>query len=291
MINLMFCGNEKAIDGMIISLLSITKHTKKPLNVFVLTMDLREIDEKYKAITKEQAQILDKIVKIKNINSKVNLVDITKYFKEEMLESKNIKTHYTPYILVRLFSDKVENLPDKILYLDCDLVIYKNIEKLYNMDITNYDYAAVIDAIGRRFIDKNYINSGVLLMNVKKMKKENAFKKCRDMVVTKKMLLPDQTALNKICKDKLYLPNIYNEQKKRQKATVIRHFSMTIKVTFFASKRKRELMKKYNTLIKFLPNIKFLNVKPWNVDGIHDLYEIHDFDDILEKYYEYKKLM
>ena len=159
------------------------------------------------------------------------------------------------------------------------------------MDITNYDYAAVIDAIGRRFIDKNYINSGVLLMNVKKMKEENAFKKCRDMVVTKKMLLPDQTALNKICKDKLYLPNIYNEQKKRQKATVIRHFSMTIKVTFFASKRKRELMKKYNTLIKFLPNIKFLNVKPWNVDGIHDLYEIHDFDDILEKYYKYKKLM
>ena len=41
MINLMFCGNYKVIDGMIISLLSIVKYCKKPLNIFVLTMDLQ----------------------------------------------------------------------------------------------------------------------------------------------------------------------------------------------------------------------------------------------------------
>ena len=45
MINLMFCGNYKVIDGMIISLLSIVKYCKKPLNIFVLTMDLQEMNE------------------------------------------------------------------------------------------------------------------------------------------------------------------------------------------------------------------------------------------------------
>ena len=131
MINLMFCGNDKVIDGMIISLLSIVKYCKKPLNVYILTMDLHELDEKYMPINEKHVELLDKIVKQGNEKSVIHLVDITKYFKEEMMNSANINTHYTPYILVRLYSDKVEELPDKVLYLDSDLVIYKNIEPLF----------------------------------------------------------------------------------------------------------------------------------------------------------------
>ena len=70
MINLMFCGNSKVFDGMIISLLSIAKHTKEALNVFILTMDLRSIDENYKPVNENQVKILEKIVKDKNEESK-----------------------------------------------------------------------------------------------------------------------------------------------------------------------------------------------------------------------------
>lgn len=289
MINLMFCGNDKVLDGMIISLLSIVKYCKKPLNVFILTMDLQEMNEKYKPISKEQASILENIITKVNKNSKLHLVDITNFFKEEMLNSANINTHYTPYILVRLFSDKVESLPDKILYLDSDLVIYKNIETLYNMKIDDYDFAAAIDYIGQYFINKNYINSGVLLMNMKKMKEEKVFERCRKMVIEKRMLLPDQTALNKICKDKKYLPRKYNEQKERQEDTVIRHFSMTIKFIVHSNNKKKELIKRHCAILKFLPCLKFLNVKPWNIEGIHEIYKIHDFDDILEEYLNIKE--
>lgn len=289
MINLMFCGNDKVLDGMIISLLSITKHTNEALNVFILTMGLEEMNENYKAINKSQAEILEKIVKSKNSESKVNLVDITKYFKEELINSVNIKTHYTPYILVRLFSDKVDELPDKVLYLDSDLVIYKDIKEIYDLDISDYDFAAAKDQIGTTFIGKDYINSGVLLMNIKRMKEQDAFKKCREMVMTKKMLLPDQTALNKICTKKLYIPNKYNEQKKRQEDTVIRHFSMTMNWKWKVSKEEKELYHKYDKrMIKFIPFLRFLNVKPWHIDGIHELYNIHDFDDIYEEYIKIK---
>ena len=46
---LMYCGNDRAFDGMMISLLSVIKYVKLPLEVFVLTMDLRDMNEKYGA--------------------------------------------------------------------------------------------------------------------------------------------------------------------------------------------------------------------------------------------------
>lgn len=287
MINLMFCGNDKVIDGMIISLLSIVKHCKKPLNVFILTMDLHELNEKYMPINQKHIAVLDKILKQGNEKSQIHLIDITKYFKEEMMNSANIDTHYTPYILVRLYSDKVDELPDKVLYLDSDLVIYKNIEPLYDTKVDGYHFAAAGDYLGQFFINKKYINSGVLLMNMKKMREEDIFPKCRKMVVEKKMLLPDQTALNEYCTQIKYLPSKYNEQNKRQEDTVIRHFSMCMKFMVPLSFKKRKMMNKYRPVLRFLPIVKFLNIKPWHIEGIHEIYKIHDFDDILE---EYKKL-
>ena len=289
MINLMFCGNDKVIDGMIISLLSIVKHCDKPLNIYILTMDLHELDEKYMPINEKHVKVLEDIIKRGNKESSIHLVDITKFFKEEMMNSANINTHYTPYILVRLYSDKVEELPEKVLYLDSDLVIYDDIEPLFNIDVEDYHFAAAGDYLGQFFIRKDYINSGVLLMNMKKMKEENIFPKCRKMVVEKKMLLPDQTALNEYCTQIKYLPSKYNEQNKRHSDTVIRHFSMCMKFMVPISLKKRKMMNKYRPVLRFLPIVKFLNIKPWHVEGIHEIYKIHDFDDILEDYYKYKK--
>ena len=288
MINLMFCGNDKVIDGMIISLLSIVKYCKKPLNVFILTMDLHEMNENYMPIKENHIKILDERIKRGNENSQIHLIDITKYFKEEMMNSANINTHYTPYILVRLYSDKVEELPEKVLYLDSDLVIYDNIEPLFDTKVEGYYFAAAGDYLGQFFINKDYINSGVLLMNMKKMREEDIFAKCRKMVVEKKMLLPDQTALNEYCKQIKYLPSKYNEQNKRHEDTVIRHFSMCMRFMIPISIKKRKLMNKYRPVLRFLPIVKFLNIKPWHVEGIHQIYKIHDFDDILDEYYNYK---
>ena len=107
------------------------------------------------------------------------------------------------------------------------------------------------------------MHSGVLLLNLKKLRETNALSKCRQMCLDKKMLLPDQTALNKCCKFKLLLPREYNEQKKRTEETVVRHFSMTM---------------------KFVPYFKTINIKPWHIDKVHDVYKIYDYEDIIEEY-------
>ena len=262
MINLMFCGNDKVFDGILISLISILKHTKNILNVYILTADLQDININYKPINQKQIETIDKLLKGKNSENKVELIDITQMFKDEMFETINMNTSYTPYIFLRLFVDKIPSLPNKLLYLDADIICYKDIDELYNIDISNYEFAASQDFLGKWFIDYKYLNSGVLLLNLDNIRKNNSFSNCRKMCVQRKMLLPDQTALNVMCKDKLYLPRKFNEQKERKDDTVIRHFSMTIK------------------LIPF----KKINIKPWNIDKIHDVYGIHDFDDIIEEY-------
>lgn len=43
-------------------------------------------------------------------------------------------------------------------------------------------------------------------------KKSGSFKKARSMCQTRKMLLPDQAAINKYCKPKLIVKRKYNEQ-------------------------------------------------------------------------------
>ena len=39
--NILYCGDKKVLDGLIISVLSLAKQTKEPLNIFVLTMYLK----------------------------------------------------------------------------------------------------------------------------------------------------------------------------------------------------------------------------------------------------------
>ena len=263
-INIMFCGNDKVFDGMLIVLLSIIKYCNKPLNVYILTMDLTEIEDRFKPINEAQCNILDKILKKKNPKSITHLKDMTSIFKNEMYSNNlNIDTHYTPYIFLRLLSDKVEEIPDKILYLDSDLVFYGDVSELYSMNVSSYEIAMAKDYYGKFFINPKYMNSGVVLMNMKSIKEQKCLENARNMCNTKKMLLPDQSALNKCCKHKLLLPNKYNEQNKRHKDTLIRHYSMKI---------------------KFFTRPHLLNIKPWEIERIHSIYKIYDYDDIYEEY-------
>lgn len=266
MINLMFCGNQKMFDGLIIALLSITKHTNEDLNVYLMTMDLTDKNKNYNPITEEQRQIIDQILKNKNQNSKAILMDVTDTYLDYMKKNINRHTHYTPYIFIRILSDIIEGLPNKILYLDTDIVCYKDIKEIYDIDMTNYEIAAALDYLGRKAIDEKYMNSGVLLMNIDKIKKTGCFEEARKLCLTKKMALPDQTAINKACKNKFWLDDKCNEQYMRVEDTIIRHFSMTFRP---------------------LPYPKLINIKPWQIDDIHKVYKIHDFDDIIE---EYKKI-
>ena len=263
MINILFGGNSKVFDGILLSLISITKHCPDSLNVFVLTADVTEINEDYKPLTENHIKILEKILKNKNKLSKISLIKLSFEFNNWICSSQNKLNSYTPFAFLRLFADKVNNLPEKIIYLDTDILLNGNIKELFNTDITNFEMAVVKDRYGRIFIHPNYFNSGMLLMNMKKIKETKLLEKVRDMCSKKKLAFPDQSALNKHCKLKLYLPRKYNEQGKLKKNTVLQHFS------------KR---------IKLLPYIRTINIKPWQIDQVKKIYKISAYNDRYDDY-------
>ena len=101
----------------------------------------------------------------------------------------------------------------------------KDIAELYNVDISNYEYAAVKEKYGSVFIWPDYINAGMLLLNIKKIKQTRLLEKARHLIKTKKMLFADQDAIYRSTTKKLLLPRKYNEQSSfKRQDTVICHF-------------------------------------------------------------------
>lgn len=106
---------------------------------------------------------------------------------------------------------------DKILYLDLDLYINQDISALWNIDISNYAISGVIDLNIRNFpltyIDNLncYINSGVLLMNLKYFREHNLVEKLDYLLNHWQLRFPDQDALNIVCQGHIkYLSHKWN---------------------------------------------------------------------------------
>ncbi len=265
-ISLLLAGNDYAFDGIVTSLLSITKHCSKALDVYVFTMDLSNKNPKWKPLNEKHSEVFNDILHKANKDSKLILVDMTKQYLELLDGNVNEKNSYTPFALLRLLSDKAP-LPDKVLYLDTDTIAMDDITSLWNQDVDGYHFGAVLDHYGKVFISPKYINSGVVLMNLKEMKKDDALGKCRHLLHVKKMKFHDQTALNKVSFGRIkYLPRKFNDQKKLHKDTVIRHFAKTI---------------------IWVPYFHTRNIKPWNIHMMRK-YNIHYIDDILDEYMKIK---
>lgn len=268
MINIMLAGNYKVFDGMIIASLSIVKHCKEPITAYILTMNLTDQNPEYKPITERHIEVLKNIYKNVNQESEVVLIDVTKIFKNEYENSPSKENFYTPYTFLRLFADQMPEIPDKIIYLDTDIVANGNIKELWDFDVTNYELAGVRDNYGRFFFYPRYLNAGVFLFNMKKLRETQMLNKAMKLCARKRIFLNDQTAINKYTKKKLILPRRFNEQKNVKKNTLLRHFSMTL---------------------KFFPIFKKQNIKPWHIEKLHGILKCHEFDDILESWQKIKK--
>ncbi len=269
MINILLCGNYKVFDGAICELISITKRTKEPITCYIFTADISRIKPEYTPITQEQTDFLDSYVKSKNEQNKVLRVDVTDLYIKEFMNSPNESAYCTPYTLLRLLADKVKGIPDKLLYLDIDIMVANDLKILYDIDIEDFEYAAVKEKYGCWAIRPDYINAGMLLLNMKKIRKTRLLEKARNRIKTKKMLFADQDALFWSTTKKKIIPRKFNEQSKfDRKDTVICHFC------------KRLML---------LPYPHTENFKQWQVNEIHKELKCYTFDEDLQEYLELKE--
>lgn len=149
----------------ILSLLDNNKHFDD-IHIYV-------IDNEISKINKENLKAI-----ISCYKRKITFIDFSKY--KEMLKL-NMQWDISLSAYARLFISSI--LPsniDRVLYFDCDTVIIDKIDELWNQDIEDCYVAGVSDTVSSTTKsavgisgEENYINSGMLLINLKRWREEN----------------------------------------------------------------------------------------------------------------------
>ena len=174
--------------------------------------------------------ILSEDISIKN-KARINtIVKNRKNFRVNFLNPNSLLEHYTFYtrghFSVETYYRLVlpELLPDynKVLYLDSDMIIRRDIAELYDLDLESYLIAACYDADtsglynGYEPNKKNYMDSvlkmvnpysyfqaGTLLINLKEFRKMYTTKQILDYATSYEFQLLDQDILNHLCEGKV----------------------------------------------------------------------------------------
>lgn len=134
------------------------------------------------------------------------------------------ESEFTLNTYLRLFVP--EKLPDldKIIYLDCDMIVLGSLGELYAIDLEDNILGASLDSDVViksskvwdyiKKINPLYFNAGMLLMNLEKMRRDNLTKRMQEWLSKgKKLMFPDQDALNSLYKDRCIItPLKYNAQ-------------------------------------------------------------------------------
>ena len=126
------------------------------------------------------------------INCRVTSEQISRY-----------KTDISYTVFLRYFvADFVKE--DKALYLDCDLVVTKNLDDLFATDLQDYPLAAIRDFGGRAYFGREIFNAGVLLIHNALWKQENMTQKLIDLTNEwhDKVDQADQSILNMFFENK-----------------------------------------------------------------------------------------
>lgn len=263
-INVLYAGNRAVTKGILLSALSLVmKNKNNNINIYILTADFSDINPKYIPISKEDALKIEESLRKYNPRTNIYLLDNEKIINENHDNFKKLDNWFTPYSLLRLCAGGIDSLPSKILYLDSDTMVYNSLEDLFlNKEMDNYILGIVIDKMGKFWIRKDYFNSGVLFINLKKAREVKFFEEVFNLVKSRWFLFRDQSALNLIAKKygyAYYLDGKYNEQRGMKKDTVVKHFCKGI---------------------KWFPFFHVYNIKQWEFEKVHKKLKIHEFDDV-----------
>lgn len=236
----------------------------KPLYVAILSLLINKNIDDFYEINIIDGGILDKDkILLEKLKDKYDFslhflkIDKEKFlnFSNENMQHISIATYYR-YLLPELLPDY-----NKVIYLDCDMVVCKSLQPLFNIELENNYFAGVIDILVKENTERlnleKYVNAGVLLVNLKKWREIDATKYLFEYTLNNKdkIVWWDQDVLNTVLQDGImYIPEKWNLQTssfvdrnykkyfKQQKDIAIIHFITSDKPWLFAS---RQQLKKY----------------------------------------------
>lgn len=260
--NFLFCGNKRVLRGINLAILSILESNKGPHHFYIFSMDIDFLAEKGIGIHENDLNKTRELLKKYHKDNVLTLVDVYKNYEDKIINTRyKENAQYTPYTYLRMFADQYVT-EDRVLYLDADTMCYKNIDRFDEINLDGKEAAVVKDTLGRFWIRPNYFNGGVILYNLKLCRERNTLMRSLDYMLTHKLYFSDQSALNEIVVDKVYLPFDFNEQRKVKSTTVIKHFCQGI---------------------IWFP-FQVYNIKQWEVSKLHKKLKCFEFDSVFAKY-------
>ena len=183
------------------SLRSLFRVHKKKLNVYLLHSNLTESElKKLNALSKSYGQSIQ-LIEFPESKYKKELSILMKV--QEKFSNMDKGTYYRLFI-----AELIPEHVDRVLYLDCDTLINKNLESFYNTNFEGNSIIAITDVqdemvwksstlarFDRYYNYKKKFNAGIFILNLKSVRK-NFLGRCLKVAETLKFLLADQDILN-----------------------------------------------------------------------------------------------
>lgn len=201
--NILVAINDNYCRPLQTMLLSLAKTNREHLDIYLMSSELSE-----KNVIRLKNYIR------KNCHGTLHIIEVSKDF----LKNAPIGNHFSKEMYYRIFcSIYLPNHLDKILWLDADIIVIKEISDLYGMDFMGCSIVACEERLGEgqeemaracnlrlgRKEDQRYFNSGVMLFNLDKIRKQFSQDQILQLIDAKKEILvsPDQDILNLIYED------------------------------------------------------------------------------------------
>ena len=195
-----YAADENYLPFLGVALASLKAHASKERTYHVHVLSSGKLGDNAKKIKEMQTE-----------NIRVSFHDVSERI-EKIVNVLHCRDYYTPAIFYRLFIPDLFPQYDKAIYLDCDTVLCADIAQLYDIDIKDNLIGAVADqavagVVAFREYTKNalginaekYFNSGVITLNLKKLRKMNFFQTFFNVLSSYAFIVaPDQDCLNLI---------------------------------------------------------------------------------------------
>jgi len=270
-INVAFCCDENYVPYLVPSIISIinSKNKNTSIAIFILETGINNYHK-------------DNILKLQTDSVRINFINVAEQAKDLILSKVPHKTNFNSTILYKLLIPQIFNDSAKILLLDADIIVQKDLSELYNKNIGNYYIAAAKRKLPyhlKYFISKGkkysvrefyskvlglpdyfydsdakyYMNAGVILFNISKILQDNKDKELIEVFFKHKdgLVYAEQDIFSKVFLDSIapLLPNehfvhvFYDKIRKEEYNKVLNEHKEAAIVHYIASKTYAKMLR------------------------------------------------
>jgi len=186
----MMCGLETVIYSTMLHNVNVNWY------IFTMNISCRVCGEQriFYGIDEADARWLESIIKYHDSGSFLKVLDVSALYARFLENNPNRESAFTPFTTLRLLADVALPEVKDVLYLDCDVIVQKDLADMY------YGYLPKCDSYCAYSIPyacdwEGEMVAGVLLLNLEKIRKNGLLARARDNINRNVYRFPDQMAI------------------------------------------------------------------------------------------------